>query len=138
MAFESQFLACRTIMASDSQSLATVLETFFNVGLLPKVGSDFLAKLFIDRPREDLEAILAQFDEDFRVRVVELLPPLQQRMLEGRDFSKIARGTSMTALKALNDQVLEQIAVGKVSLCDIFVAEMPEERRTENATQQAA
>jgi flagellar motor switch protein FliG len=131
MPFESQFAAARTLLDGDPAQKKSVLESFFNVAFLSEATNDFITQTFVDRSAEWIHAVLSRFGADFRQRVIDVLPPIQQRMLLEMDGMDMLPGVAMKILKDLNKEINDKIVIRTISLQDIYGLES--ESVTENS-----
>ena len=118
MDFDTQFVTAQSFMALDLGLRKRLMSKYFNVALLPLAREDYLARLFEDREIEWTRGVIAGFDDVFRRRVIAMLPPMQQRMLEG--VINVPYGEVMARLKELNQTVLDRLANGEMSNQEIF------------------
>ncbi len=118
MDFDTQFVTAQSFMALETGLRKRLMSKYFNVALLPLAREDYLARLFEDREIEWTRAVIAGFDDVFRRRVIAMLPPMQQRMLEG--VINVPYGEVMGRLRELNQTVLERLASGEMSNQEIF------------------
>jgi flagellar motor switch protein FliG len=122
MDFESQYATSKGFLSLERSLLGRIFETYFNVGMLPAAKPEFLARIFIDRETNWIKTVLSQFSPEFKEKVRECLPPMQQRMLEGGNDT-ISRGAALDALAKLNDEILEKFKNGEMRSSDLFDAD---------------
>lgn len=124
--FSSQFMVAQGLLEMPAEARASILRSYFNVALLPVAQDSFLEKVFVDREASFIKSALSQFDPSFIDRVKNVLPAIQQRMLDGTNFESVPRGQAMTTLKELNASILKWLESGEISFEDIFPEKTPE------------
>jgi len=120
MDFETQFPTARSLRTMDETLKDRLKAAYFNVAFLPECRTEFLARVFVDRSADWIQAVLSQFDSSFRNRVVGLLPPLQQRMLESQSEVQVLPHYALGLLRGLNQEVLTRIQARELSHEEIF------------------
>lgn len=134
MDFATEFAAASGLMAIDRGLRASLEANYFNVALLPDAKPEFLSGVFLDRSPDWIESVVSLYPASFKALVVGLLPPMQQRMLEGNSGVSVSKAVATAALKELNDDILGRLSRNELTLGDIFSSDSDEGVNPEGET----
>lgn len=118
MDFETQFAIGLSIVAMSEEKRGNLLSEFFHISLLPLFNDEALQNIFTDRTPEWIVGVTSQF-EGLVERVRPLLPPIQQRMLEGTKQT-MAKKSILDELETLHTQMSEKLASGSLSIDQLY------------------
>jgi len=94
-------------------------QQFFSA-MLNEAKTEFLGVLFTDRATEMSKALMAAFGEEFKAKVLEVLPSMQRRMLESARLNEVSPAAILKALEDVQAEVRAKIEAKKLSLEEIY------------------
>lgn len=118
LSFESQFEMAPSLLQLEDRTQKMILSRYFHVALLPHTGTSFLSRIFVDQDIQWVRSVLGGFGPEFSERVKALLPPMQQRMLEGGEAPN--PGDVQAALRGLNERISSELTQGKLVASEIY------------------
>ncbi len=117
--FEAQFAAGKGLLSMSASVLGRFLSHFFNVCLVPFATDEFLQTLVESANIKALQAMVGEFGDEFKQRLVPFLPPMQKTIIESTVIP-MPKAERMGHLKALNEEVNQKIEGGKIAYSDIY------------------
>ena len=118
--FKAQFESVKTLFTSAPELRKQLKAQIFFVALLPESRAEFLATVFTDRPSEWTKTVVAAFGESFQSQVLEVLPSMQQRMLQSANLSTISHAAQLKTMQELQSEIRAKIEKKELSLEEIF------------------